>query len=1184
MDEDEGENGLTTTTGQEISHFLFCGCFKPEDCCISGTKTVPEGESPGGFIIEIYKEGENEPYTTVETKDDGSWSVCLPYGTYTVKEAPTTGWVIDPTVYPVTLTGTGGEEDDCGRDDLDFENEPAECCIGGTKTDPTGKGLAGWVIYVDVNGNGEFDDGEPSDTTDNQGRWTICGLENLDGEYEVLEVPQDGWTQISPTEPYTVELPDDCGEDDLDFVNEREECCISGTKRDSTGAGLEGWTIYVDLNENAKFDDGEPSATTDSTGRWSICGLGPGTYQVREVHQIGWVQTLPTTPHEYFEVTLPDPDCGKTGLDFVNQRECCISGHKYDNLENPLDGWTINVKDGQGNIIRTVVTGTGDWEDGYWEVCDLPDGTYTVCEVVKDGWTQVSPTDCYTVTLPGDCGTDDLDFVNDPVEEGGLTVKKKADKDCVERCGNITYTITVCNEGNEDIKNVVVWDVFDKNVEILSTTFSMPPTLVTDGKWQWTVLPRGECVEITLKVKVPERQDFEFGFEQGVKGEGFVKVANDYRTALEAYIIKNCVYVTSDWNPKPISDCVCVTVGRELGTELQTREYGSGLFESEEKVSLLTDNSSIEWAEDVSATYNPTTIALYHNRSVVYDSKWVKKARAKNWITGTTMTETYHDAVALDRESSMKLNDTESMMVVDSEFDGRGHIGFLKMPENATRQSTPIFELREDYVGSFKVLQRVDEYGSSVSSEKAASGTGLVVGDRRIGSSQRSYESGTGTYDSEEVIETYTNYIAKDISLTYAPINQSLTEDFSIEASSKWKEGIYSKNPGTSYIGEEYTSIEYLDKETVAKGLNEMNTKASFEGQARYRAILSNLSSNGTAEPSIDFDEQYTGDYSIERRILFTGVAKYDRPHLNVTKTLDGIVEEKDECDEENCSKTMKIATYTITIENDGNAALGPVYVTDFFPPGAAFVESSLRPSELGECCYANWTLTHLSIGDVRTIILKLDVTKYHPDELVNRVEVCGGYNGDWVCAKNFSAMEINWLTCCIVPREEQIYVIKTGEVDEENQSVVRYLIEITNRENVTRVATVTDHLPEGMTFLDSSTPIASYDGADVVWNLIEIEPFETVAIEFSAHASAAGRYINAVEVDPRSVDGPVVQPVGAVCVVDVGDLEDCGKTSCSIWSPPNWDLLHYGYEPDDLTCEQLTCTECNGTESCLAP
>ena len=104
------------------------------------------------------------------------------------------------------------------------------------------------------------------------------------------------------------------------------------------------------------------------------------------------------------------------------------------------------------------------------------------------------------------------------------------------------------------------------------------------------------------------------------------------------------------------------------------------------------------------------------------------------------------------------------------------------------------------------------------------------------------------------------------------------------------------------------------------------------------------------------------------------------------------------------------------------------------------------------------------------------------------------------------------------------------------------------------------------------------------LWNLIEIEPFKMVAIEFSVHASAAGRYFNAVEVDPRSVDGPVVQPVDAVCVVDVGDLEDCGKTSCSIWSPPNWDLLHYGYEPDDLTCEQLTCTECNGTESCLAP
>ena len=101
----------------------------------------------------------------------------------------------------------------------------------------------------------------------------------------------------------------------------------------------------------------------------------------------------------------------------------------------------------------------------------------------------------------------------------------------------------------------------------------------------------------------------------------------------------------------------------------------------------------------------------------------------------------------------------------------------------------------------------MSEYGSAVSSEKAASGSGLVVVDKRVGESQRSHESGSGSYDSEELIETYTNYIAKDISLEYAPTNSKLTDNVAINSSLKWTEGMYSKNPGSSYIGEEYSSI-----------------------------------------------------------------------------------------------------------------------------------------------------------------------------------------------------------------------------------------------------------------------------------------------------------------------------------------------------------------------------------------
>jgi len=777
------------------------------------------------------------------------------------------------------------------------------------------------------------------------------------------------------------------------------------------------------------------------------------------------------------------------------------------------------------------------------------------------------------------------EFQNDPSYNppAGLSIEKTASSSSISPGDLLNYTIIYSNTGDVRLTEVVITERYPAGVEFISA--SPAPDTGTNNRWTIGDLPVDDTGKIIVTVGVSELQDFEFADGGRIVGEGFVNVRESLSTSRGPIDLKNVATITSA-ETAPASAAASVTVG-DPGTELEAREHGSGSYENEERVHVRTENKSISMDKDMAATYSPTTLALYNNRTVVYTSSWTEEANAKNRVTGTSMSEQYRYATFIDRESSFFLDENESVMNIDSEFDGMGHIGFLKMPSNtSTAYDTPTIEVREDYVGSFKILQRVDEYGSSVSYEKAASGSGFAVGDRRVKDSQRSYESGTGEYDSEEIIETSTNYIAKDISLVSGPMNQSLTEDVSISASQKWKEGMYSTTPKVSYIGEEFTNLDYLDKETIAKGLNEMNTQASFEGRARFRALLEPNKGN----PEVDMDEQYEGDYSIERKVHFTGIAKYDRPHLNLTKTLDGIVEETlpweyGEPHLEGAVKKRKVATYTITIENDGNAAFDKVYVKDTFPPGASFIEpSSLRPKVITDT-YANWTLQNLPIGSALNITLKLDVTKYAPVELVNRVDACGVYDDETVCARNFSALEINWLTCCIVPREEQLSVVKTAEVDETNSSVVRYKIEITNWEDATRVATVTDRLPAGMKLIESSIPFATYEDGVVVWNLIEIPASGTAAIEFSVLAPGDGRYTNIVEVDPRSVDRPVVQPVRATCVIDVGIVEDeCGAVSCDSWQPPNWEFEHTGYGQDQTTCEDLTCAICDGTDFCLAP
>jgi len=935
---------------------------------------------------------------------------------------------------------------------------------------------------------------------------------------------------------------------------------------------------------------------TDEAGACTFDDLPPGEYSVNETLLSGWTVTTggecqPATlnPGEIAEIRFGNR--GDLDLDPCKFNDLNGNGIWDFNDNNNNDIWDVG-EPGEPGISGWKMTVTGP--DGYEETLltgergcvlfeNLVPGDYTVYEEMRDGWIPTTPTS-EPITINRESSPKRVEFGN---WQPDFEVRKIALNKTVKRGEEITYLIQVKTKITT-LKNVTVKDVFNRPVEFVSAS----PMPDADGIWRLgNVEVRTLSVDeddpdwrtlITLVVKVPDKQDFEYDMAQGVVGEGFVNVKNDYSTTYQSYVITNCIEVTIDNEPhlgKVFKDCESVTVMIDPGTELSTREHGSGTYESEEIVKMRTENKSISMDKDMAATYRPTSIGLYRGRTVDYSSRWTEVADAKNRVTGASMSEQYRYATDIDRESSFFLDENESMMEIESEFDGMGHIGFLKMPSNtSTVHDTPTIEIREDYAGSFKILEKAEEYGSSVTYEKSASGTGSMAADKRVKESQRSYEYGTGTYESDEVIKTASNYMAKDISVVHAPTSQSLTDDVSLDQDLKWKEGMSSKNPERSFIGEEYTSIESLDKDTVALGLNKMSTEVVFSGEAEYRVVLT----DGVGDNPIEMDDKYVGDYSIERNVALRGVPTYDRPHLNVTKTLVSVDYTRDPVHGtketvlagEEIENMIYIATYDITVENDGNKDLEPVYVVDYFPPNTRFIEpASMKPSSLSAES-ANWTLTQLLIGEQATITLKLDVTEYYDqystgsvgDEMVNRVKVCGGYDkDDWVCAANSSACERGYLTCCI---DQTLYVTKTARVDENEPEMVWYTVEIENFADATRVATVTDILPEGMVLLESSRSPASYDVDTVIWNLIEIEPFKTETIEYKVEALKKGRFVNQVCVDARSVDGPVVQPVYAEAEILIPD-EECHPQYDGGWQPPNWDFENAAFGDDpDATCD----------------
>ena len=66
-----------------------------------------------------------------------------------------------------------------------------------------------------------------------------------------------------------------------------------GDPSDPGGEGLEGWTVYLDMDESGNLSAGDPSTVTDGDGSYSFTGLDAGTYVIREVQQEGWTQAWP---------------------------------------------------------------------------------------------------------------------------------------------------------------------------------------------------------------------------------------------------------------------------------------------------------------------------------------------------------------------------------------------------------------------------------------------------------------------------------------------------------------------------------------------------------------------------------------------------------------------------------------------------------------------------------------------------------------------------------------------------------------------------------------------------------------------------------------------------------------------------------------------------------------------------
>lgn len=175
-------------------------------------------------------------------------------------------------------------------------------------------GVAGIVVYADMNNNAIREATEPFAITAADGTYQIKGLlatgvrsirVQLPNEY-LNTVPTNGSRLASfPTNTSVAnnvnfgvrEKPGQVWgfkwqdlDDDLtvDPIIDRTDGIF-----DPSEQGLGGVVIYVDYDNNGKIGIGEPSAVTYPNGQFTIFDVIPGTHTLREVNKPGFLQTFP---------------------------------------------------------------------------------------------------------------------------------------------------------------------------------------------------------------------------------------------------------------------------------------------------------------------------------------------------------------------------------------------------------------------------------------------------------------------------------------------------------------------------------------------------------------------------------------------------------------------------------------------------------------------------------------------------------------------------------------------------------------------------------------------------------------------------------------------------------------------------------------------------------------------------
>ena len=290
-------------------------------------------------------------------------------------------------------------------------------------------GVAGATVYLDLYGTGARSGADPVVTTNSAGAYSIGDLPG--GTYRLETVGLTSYTKTSPAYS-TITIGYGSAATGQNVGEHLDLGTISGydfvdtnlnQKRDGGEAGLAGWSLFLDLNNNGIDDGSDVQTTTNSSGFYQFSGLRLGTtYYIREGVPAGYSRT---TLAGGAAAAVPLFSAATLNIGYVPNTGT-ISGHVFNDAngngvqdagDTPLVNWGVYLDvNHNGQYDPGVDPFTATDANGNFTFTGLPPGDYVLNQQVPAGYRRTAVgTAGYAVGVPTGAAETGYVFGNEPI-------------------------------------------------------------------------------------------------------------------------------------------------------------------------------------------------------------------------------------------------------------------------------------------------------------------------------------------------------------------------------------------------------------------------------------------------------------------------------------------------------------------------------------------------------------------------------------------------------------------------------------------------------------------------------------------------------------------------------------------------------------------------------------------------